>query len=695
MATIQNSIAISDGATAPLQRMARAAEVTTGRFESASAAANRIETSVSGATARNVSGIASAAYSTVPAFEAASVAATGTATSVGLIGAASAAARAGIIGLGATMVTAFGGIVAVLGLITAAIQSIMGAIHLSDEFSQTTARLTLMNDGLQTTAQLQQEIFQSAQRSRGAYQITADAVSKLGMQAKDAFSSTAEIIDFAEQLNKTFVNAGTSAVGVESVMLQLTQSMAAGRLQGEELNAVLDNAQPIVANIAKYMGVPVGQIKQMASDGQITAEIIKKAMFAAADETNRKFETIPKTWGNVWTSFKNIVLMGLQPLYAQISVLANNQGIQALFNNLATGISYAGAMIAGLINNLLWLNSVFNETGAYISSWLSASVVIGLQGISAITPIVLGAILGLATGWAVLNAGMLYNAVTSAMITTYVWGQVAAITIVNAVISAYRWLVLALAAAKVMWAIATNGATTAQVLLAAATWLVTAPISAVAALILGAMVAALTVWGLSSINLRDVFAGVMDFMIDACQTGVNTMVGLINGLVDVINQAANGLNSLFGTNIGMVEHVSTVNFQGAKRWSGYVREGTLMQNLTGEVGGMLGLPQMPNPNNYSAGFPAQLSGVAAAGQNTADNTKSIMDAMEITEESLEYMRDIAEQEVVNRYTTASVKIDVGGVHNSVSSDTDIDGMVQYLSDSLFEAMVSGAEKVHV
>ena len=232
------------------------------------------------------------------------------------------------------------------------------AISLADQVTQTTARLDLMNYGLDTTEQLQQKIFQSAQRSRGAYQTTADAVAKLGMQARGAFSSNDELIAFAEQLNKSFVIAGTSAQGVDSVMLQLTQSMASGKLQGEELNAVLDNAQPIVQNIADYMGVPVGQIKKLASDGAISAEIIKNAMFAAADETNAKFEKMPLTFGQVANNIKNQALMAFQPALQQLSAVTQTEGFSTLTESVTSAIqTLAGGAVQAL--NLMGQAAVF------------------------------------------------------------------------------------------------------------------------------------------------------------------------------------------------------------------------------------------------------------------------------------------------------------------------------------------------
>ena len=177
------------------------------------------------------------------------------------------------------------------------IQGIKQVIDLSDTLTQTTARLDMMNDGLQTTEELQQMIFQAAQRSRGEYQSTADAVSKMGIMAGDAFNSNQELVAFAEQLNKQFTIAGTSQEGISAAMLQLTQAMGSGVLRGEELNSVFEQAPTIIQTIADYLDVPIGQIRDMAADGQLTAEIVKNALLSAADETNAKFEEMPMTFG--------------------------------------------------------------------------------------------------------------------------------------------------------------------------------------------------------------------------------------------------------------------------------------------------------------------------------------------------------------------------------------------------------------
>jgi tape measure domain-containing protein len=170
----------------------------------------------------------------------------------------------------------------------ATIQTLSAALNLSDQLTTTTARMNLMNDGLQTTQDLQNMIYLSAERARGSYQATADAVSKLGLMAGDAFGSSQEIIAFMEQINKQFTIAGTEAAGVDAAMLQLTQAMASGVLRGEELNSIFEQAPTIIQSIADYLDVPIGSIREMAAEGQITADIVKAAVFAAADETNCK-----------------------------------------------------------------------------------------------------------------------------------------------------------------------------------------------------------------------------------------------------------------------------------------------------------------------------------------------------------------------------------------------------------------------
>lgn len=197
-------------------------------------------------------------------------------------------------------------------------------LELSDTVSSVTARLNNMNDGLQTTAELNNMIFESAQRSRGSYLETANLVTQLGSMAKDAFSSSQEIVAFAELLNKQLVISGASGSSASAAIFQLQQALASGVLRGEELNSVLEQAPVIAQTIADYLGVSMGELRELGSQGAITSDVVKSAMFSAADETNAKFAEMPMTWSQVFTTFGNYAIQALQPLLTALSWLANN-----------------------------------------------------------------------------------------------------------------------------------------------------------------------------------------------------------------------------------------------------------------------------------------------------------------------------------------------------------------------------------
>lgn len=223
------------------------------------------------------------------------------------------------------------------------LQGLRAVLNLSDTIASTTARLDMMNDGLQTTAELNNMIWESAQRSRGSYADTAAFVAKLGNLAGNAFDSNAEIINFAEQINKQIVLSGASATEASAALLQLTQGLSSGMLRGEELNSVLEQTPMIAQTIAKYMGVTTGEMRELASEGKVTAAVVKNAMLEAAEETNAKFEQMPMTWSQVWTSAQNIMIKTFQPVLEVVGKLANYIG-----DNLDTAIglfySLAGAV---------------------------------------------------------------------------------------------------------------------------------------------------------------------------------------------------------------------------------------------------------------------------------------------------------------------------------------------------------------
>ena len=286
-----------------------------------------------------------------------------------------------------------------VALAVGGISAIKGLLNLSDEMTNNKARLNLIVDDGGSVEALQNKIFVSAMNARASYQTTTDIITKLGLQAGKAFKGNDELIAFAEQLNKTFAISGTEATGIESTMYNLTQALSTGVLRGQDLNAVFSNAPQIVQNIADYLNVPIGKIRDMAADGKISAQIVKNAMLKAADETDAKFNKMPMTWNQVFTKMKNIAIKALDPVLNKINALANNQQVQEMFNMFINGASLAAQAILNLIEGISWLLSVLEPVapvilglvGAYVGFNIVSMIASGLLGMLSIAHGIAGA----------------------------------------------------------------------------------------------------------------------------------------------------------------------------------------------------------------------------------------------------------------------------------------------------------------
>lgn len=248
------------------------------------------------------------------------------------------------------------------------IQGLKKAVDLSDSLVSMRARLDRMNDGLQTTQELETMIYQSAQRSRGSFTDTIGLVSQLGTMAGNAFNSSKEIVQFAEQLNKQLALSGESGSSAQAAILQLEQGLASGVLRGDELNSVMEQAPALAKSIADYMQVSVGQLREMGSQGQITADIVKNALFAAAKDTNAEFEKTPMTWAQVWTVASNTAVRALDPLLTAINWVANNLDV-AIPLVVSLGAAFGVLLIAANWTNIL---ATATKTAASMQAFYNA-----------------------------------------------------------------------------------------------------------------------------------------------------------------------------------------------------------------------------------------------------------------------------------------------------------------------------------
>ena len=526
-------------------------------------------------------------------------------------------------------------------------QIVRGVVGMSDELTQTTARLNLMNDGLQSTIDLQEMIYQSALRSRGAYTDTAAAVSKMGLLAGDAFSSNEETIAFVEQLNKQFKIAGTSAEGQAAAMLQLTQAMGAGVLRGEELNSVFENAPTVIQAITDYLGVTTGELREMASEGQITADIVKNAMFAAADETNARVESIPMTWADVWTQATNMAIMALQPLLTGINWVANNLDIIAPIV-LATGAAFAIFAIAAN-----WTNICTAATNG-----LAAAQKL-LNTVMALNPVVL------IIGSLIILIGVIF-AVIAAMNKAR-----------NTTVSALGVITGAFAVAGAF--IYNN--------FYLPVWNLFADLCNFIGNVFNDPVAAIEILFLQ-LNQR-----VVGFVRDMVEK-IESLINLIPG-VEV--NITGGLDSFYDSYSQKIQQIKD-----ASGWQEFVQRKEAIDynvaytagynwgaNLQSDISDTLGIStDIPDITIPTAADPTSLL------SDIADNTDQIADDVEMSTEDLELLRDIAERQEINRYTTAEIKVEMIN-NNNISSELDIDGVVNLLEVKVHEAMVASAEGVHI
>ena len=259
------------------------------------------------------------------------------------------------------------------------IQSVGKALDISDQLTLTTSRLDMMNDGIQDTSDLVKMVYAAAQDARGSFSDMADVVARFGNNAKEAFSSSAEVVAFADLVQKQMTIAGASTQEASDAMLQLSQALGSGVLRGDELNSIFEQSPNLIQTIADYLDVPIGQIREMAADGELSAGVVKAAIFAAADDINAKFESMPMTWNQIWTSFQNTALMAFQPILQRLNQIANSDAFQGFVNSAINAM----ASVANIILNIF---DLVGQIGTFVANHWSVigPIVYGVVGALAV-----------------------------------------------------------------------------------------------------------------------------------------------------------------------------------------------------------------------------------------------------------------------------------------------------------------------
>ena len=605
------------------------------------------------------------------------------------------------------------------------IQTVGKALNISDELVQTTSRLNMMNDGVQTTAELVNMVYAAAQDARGSFGQMADVVARFGNNAKDAFSSSEEVVAFADLIQKQMTIAGASTQEAANAELQLSQALGSGVLRGDELNSIFEQAPNLIQNIADYLDVPIGKIREMAADGELSADVVKAAIFSAADDINSKFNEMPMTWGQIWQSMQNTALIAFQPVLQRLNDLANSEAFQ-------TFIQGAIEAMATLANILLNIFELVGTVGGFIAdNWSVISPIIyGVIAALAVYAAYLGIVKGIEIASAAATA--IHSVAMSAKI-----GVMAALTgQTMAATAAQMGYNGALYACPVVWII---------VLIIALIAVIMAVCSAIAKMTgiansgFGVITGGVNVviqffknLGLTVANIAlgigNAIAALASNMMTAFHNAIcsvqswfynllSTALSVIEGICSALNKLpfvefdysgissaaddyaakaseaagnkedyqsiSDAFNEGFTTFDAFQDGWASDAFNAGAAWGDGIADKVSNFSLSD----VFGQTDIPNVGDYTSGFNDAIanSGVGDSIGNIDDNTGKIKDSLDVTEEDLKYLRDIAEQESINRFTTAEVTINQTN-NNNVSSDTDLDGFITALDDAMGEAI---------
>lgn len=593
----------------------------------------------------------------------------------------------------------------------AGIKAILG---MSDKMTSTSARLSFLVDDGGSVDALEQKIMASAQRSRAAYLDTASAIASMGANAGSAFSDNDELIAFMEQVNKQFVIGGATAEGQSAAMLQLTQAMAAGALRGEELNSILENAPGIARAIESYMGVAEGSIKQYAEQGLITSEVVKNALFSVADETNAKFESMPMTWAQVWTTMQNKALSIFDPILARINQVANSERFSTVTDGIISGLAGIAA-VAGVVLDLLisggalvvdnwsWISPlVWGLVAAFLAYNTVALITNGINGAMALAEGVKAAALAMSTGATFaataaqygLNAALLACPIT--WIVVLVIALVAAFYAAVAAINHFAGTSLS-ATGLIMGAFAVAGAFLINLVLGVVNFVIGLGVE------LYNLIATFANFFANVFNdpvgaIINLFAGMFDFILGIVESAaslIDTVLGtdMSSAVAGFRNTVATKVEEIVGDQVEVMEKLDASDYQIQRIEYGdaWAAGNDLGKGIEDAVGGLFDF-DLGTGEDYGAGF--TMDDIANNAALTAENTGATADALTASNEELAYLRDIAEREAINRFTTAEVRIDMTGMTNRIEGSADLDGVISELTNGFTEALVTAAEGVH-
>lgn len=449
----------------------------------------------------------------------------------------------------------------------------VSAVKTTDQLTQLRARIDLINDGSQSTAEIMDKVFSAANRSRGSFLDMADSVAKLNLLAKDAFTSNDEAIYFVEQLNKQFKIAGAGVQETTSAMYQLTQAMAAGKLQGDEFRSIMENAPMLAQSIAQEMGLSVGQLKEMSSQGLITADIIKNALFASAEETNAKFAEIPMTFQDIGTKLQNDLIAAFQPVMEELGNMTSSDAFMSVLNELAfsfkvvaAAAQVAIAIIKGAFSGLgVVITTIKNIVSSFVQLFVTSM------------PLITAAIIGVSAAFLAQKAIIASHNTMLALLTVRTTLVTAASVILGGAIGAVglafgafraiamttQAVIMAIRTANIASAVAMGVAKVATLALSGATAILNAIMMAnPIPIFVGALMTLVAVFGLSRAaagGFSETLSEVFSTIVHTAVWGVNKIIEALNWLIAKLNSVGDKVAKFFGGTFTAIQQVDTIS----------------------------------------------------------------------------------------------------------------------------------------
>ena len=601
----------------------------------------------------------------------------------------------------------------------AGIQTLKMGLDISDNISQTTARLNMINDGKQTTEQLQQAIFQSAKNSRAGFLDTASVVSKLGLLAPQAFNSNMETVKFSELMAKSFKVGGASTQEQTSGMYQLTQAMASGKLQGDEFRSIMENAPLLAQAISKYTGKSMGDLKDMSKDGLITSDVIKNAVFAMSDEINTKFNSIPMTFGDVVTQIKSNAVNSFMSISSTMSGIFNGERFQGFIDGVSSFINKAFVMINWLIKGISMVGTVLYEIWGPIQP-----ILVTVLGLLTAYKLVMGFIAvktAIASGiTTIYNLALLAKQTMLGAVSVALAKATAAQTGLNLAILTcpITWIIagVALVIAAIYGVVAVFNKITGKAV--SATGIIIGVFYWMGGLIYNIIAATWNKLAQTFVSIYNLGVSIAEFFANVFKHPIRAVAHLfanfINFLIDKVKFLGSIIDTICGTNVvGRLENVQTAIGDWVNEKVGGNEITLKRMDATQVMMDRVGLKDMYN-KGYEKGANFSLFGknaetgidtntefgnstnpeVAKSNdllKNIDKNTKKSGDMLDLSHDEISYLRDLAEREAINRFTTAEVKVDVGGITQHVASALDLDDVVDYMTNKMEEGIAIAAE----